>query len=77
MLLDGDEGHQPIGLGLEHLLEHRVSEDFLRASGNARSRNVSKSGIGPSSAPRWAKNRAISHATVSRSSSSRPPGNSR
>ena len=29
MLLDGDEGHQPIGFGLEHLLEHRVPEDLL------------------------------------------------
>ena len=47
------------------------------AAGRARSRKVSKSGVGPSSVPRCAKNRTISHATVSRSSSSRPPGNNR
>ena len=29
VLLDGDERHEPLGLGLEHLLEHRVLEDLL------------------------------------------------
>ena len=29
VLLDGDERHEPIGLGLEHLLQDRVREHFF------------------------------------------------
>ena len=49
-------GMQPVGLGLEHLLEHRVPAQLARGRAAAPARGTSRSrAASPSSSPRWSE----------------------